>query len=132
LFFEWWNTEHLMQKLNEKNLTWKLKDILKDKVYVWVSAWSMVTNPDLWIKLFEELYEEDSILENNIKWLNFVDFYVLPHLNNNFFTKVKKENIDKIYKNFNKKIYVLDDNSALKIVDNDVEIISEWKFLVYN
>jgi len=132
LFFEWWNTAYLMTKLIEYWLDKKLKDILKNKVYVWVSAWSMVSSKDLLIKTFNELYEEDSLLEKNIEWLNLVDFYFLPHLNTKFFKKIRKKNILKIWKKIKGKIYVLDDNSAIKINAEKLEVVSEWEWFCLN
>jgi dipeptidase E len=57
--------------------------------------------------------------------LNFVDFYFLPHLNSDWYKKIRKENIEKLSHKIKEKIYALDDNSALKIVDNKIEVISE-------
>ena len=81
LFFEGGNTYHLMRWLNKSGLTKLLPELLKDKVYVGVSAGSMVTNPDLALKLSQQIYEEDMLETEEIAGLNFVDFYFLPHLN---------------------------------------------------
>jgi len=132
LFFEWWNTFHLMRWLNKTGLNSSLYELLKDKVYVGVSAWSMITNPDLNLKLSQQIYEEDMLETEKMNGLNFVDFYFLPHLNSEWFKKVKKNNIEKVAENITIPIYVLDDNSALKIIDNKIEVIREWDWFVLN
>lgn len=132
LFFEGGNTYHLMRWLNKSGLTKLLPDLLKDKVYVGVSAGSMVTSPDLALKLSQVIYEEDIFETEELNGLNFVDFYFLPHLNNEWFMKVRKENIEKVGQEINKTIYALDDNSALKITDDKIEVISEGEWFVIN
>lgn len=121
-----------MRWLNKTRLTKILPELLKNKVYVGVSAGSMVTNPDLNLKLSRQIYEEDMLETEEMKGLDFVDFYFLPHLNSEWFKKVRRENIEKIGLKTNKPIYALDDQSALKIIDNKIEIISEGSWFVVN
>lgn len=132
LFFEGGNTYHLMRWLNKSGLTKLLPDLLKDKVYVGVSAGSMVTNPDLALKLSQVIYEEDMLETEKLEGLNFVNFYFLPHLNSEWFKKMRRENIEIAAQEINRPIYALDDNSALKIVDNQIEVITEGEWLVFN
>lgn len=128
LFFEGGNTYYLMKWLNKSGLSKLLPVLLKDKVYVGVSAGSMVTNPDLILKLSKVIYEEDMIETEELSWLGFVDFYFLPHLNSQWFKKMRRENIEQAAQGLKKSIYALDDDSALKIVDDTIEVISEWEW----
>ncbi len=121
-----------MRWLNKSGLAKLLPELLKDKVYVGVSAGSMVTNPNLALKLSQVVYEEDMLETEELEGLNFVDFYFLPHLNSEWFKKMRKENIEKAGKEIIKPIYALDDNSALKIIDNKIEVISEGEWLIFN
>ncbi len=132
LFFEGGNTYHLMEWINKSGLSEFLIDLLKTRVYVGLSAGSMVTNPDLALKLSQVVYEEDMDKKENMLGLNFVDFYFLPHLNSKYFPKLRKEFIEEAIKGIDRKIYAMDDNSALKIDGNKVEIVSEGEYLVYN
>jgi len=115
LFFEGGNTYHLMKWINKSGLVDILPELLKTKVYVGVSAGSMVTNPDLVLKLSQQIYGEDMLETEEMKGLNFVDFYLLPHLNSSWFPKMRKRNIEKATKEMAETIYALDDQSALKI-----------------
>lgn len=132
LFFEGGNTYHLMEWINKSGLVKLLPEMLKTKVYVGVSAGSMVTNPDLALKISQIVYEEDLEKKEDMLGLNFVDFYFLPHLNSEHFKKLREDDIREVARGMRKMVYALDDNSALKITDGKVEVISEGKWFVIN
>jgi len=132
LFFEGGNAYHLMRWLNKSSLSLALPELLKNKVYVGVSAGSMVTNHDLNLKLSNLIYEENYSETEELKALNFVDFYFLPHLNSKWFMKMRKENIVKVGNKINRAIYALDDNSAIKVNDDKIEVISEGEWFIIN
>lgn len=131
LFFEGGDTYHLMKWINQSGLVSLLPELLKTKVYVGSSAGSMVTNPDLNVQLSKIVYEEDAE-DESIKGLNYVDLYILPHFNSPFFPKRKKEIINEMIKTLPRKVYALDDNSALKVVDGKVEVITEGEYAEFN
>lgn len=132
LFFGGGNTYHLMEWINKSGLVVLLPEMLKTKVYVGLSAGSMVTNPDLAFKISQIVYEEDFDKTKDVKGLGFVDFYFLPHLNSPYFKKLRENNIREVAKEVKRKIYALDDNSALKVIDKKIEVISEGKWFVVN
>jgi dipeptidase E len=121
-----------MNWLNRSGLTTILPKLLKDKVYVGVSAGSMVTSNDLALEISQIIYGDDLNETENMDGLGYVDFYVLPHLNSEYFPKVRKDNIEKTITGMVQKIYALDDNSAIKVIDGTVEIISEGVFYEFN
>lgn len=132
LYFEGGNSYYLMRWLNKSGLSKLLPELLKNKVYVGVSAGSMVTNPDLALKLSPIIYEENRLETEELKGLNLVDFYFLPHLNSEHFKKMRRENIEKVGQEISRPIYALDDNSALKIINGKIEVISEGEWFVVN
>lgn len=132
LFFSGGNTYHLMEWINKSGLKELLPEYLKTKVWVGISAGSMVTNPDLAAKISQAVYDEDYDKIGEVPGLNYVDFYFLPHLNSPYFPNLIEENIRKIAERIPKKIYAMDDNGALKIIDGKVEIVSEGKYLEFN
>lgn len=132
LFFEGGNTYHLMEWLNKSGLTDLLPELLKTRVYVGVSAGSMVTNKDLALKLSQELYGEDLDRTELMTGLHYVDFYVLPHLNSPHFNLRHRENIEKATSGMQEVVYVLDDQSAMKVEDGEVEVVSEGEWFVCN
>lgn len=132
LYFEGGNTYHLMEWINKSGLAKILLEFLKTKVYVGVSAGSCVVSKDLALKISQNIYQEDLDRTENMEGLNLINFYILPHLNSQHFTKVRKDFIAEVAKGMSEKIYALDDNSALKVVDGKVEIVSEGEWVEFN
>ena len=132
LFFEGGNTFHLMEWMNKSGLVSALPALLKSRVYVGVSAGSMVTNKDLALTISQIIYGEDLDKKEDMAGLNFVDFYFLPHLNSAYFKKLREDTIRKAVQGIPEEIYVLDDDSALKIVDGKIEVVSEGEWFVIN
>lgn len=134
LFFEGGNTYHLMREMNRTGLAELLPELLKTKIYVGVSAGSMVACRDLQLKTSQIVYGEDLHETENMTALSLVDFYVTPHLNSPYFTKIRKDNEDikKALEGVTKKVYILDDNSAVKVVDGKEEVVSEGEYLEFN
>lgn len=132
LFFEGGNTYHLMEWLNESGLTKSLPELLKKRVYVGVSAGSMVTNPDLALKISQVVYSEDLDRSEDMDGLKFVDFYFLPHLNSKYFVNLREKNIREAVAGMTAKVYAMDDAGGVKVVDGEIEVVTEGKYLEYN
>lgn len=132
LFFEGGYSYHLMEWMNKTKLTEMLPELLKDKVYVGVSAGSMITNKTLNLKISQIVYGEGLEREEEMGGLNYVDFYFLPHLNSEWFPNVRKGFIKKMAKGMEEVIYAMDDQSAIKVVDGRVEVVSEGDWIVLN
>lgn len=126
-FFEGGNTQWLKKGIEKSGLEAKLLNLLKRKVWIGVSAGSTVVCPTISDPV-NDLYDED--IEGYPKeGLNFVDFQVMPHLNNSCFPKINIENIMNASKKINeidrKRIFVLDDNSAVVVNGNEIKVVSE-------
>lgn len=132
LYFEGGDTHYLMDWINKSGLVSILPELLKEKVYVGASAGSVVLSRKLSAKISQEVYGEDFDKTEDIPALNLVDFYFLPHMNSPYFDKRKMDVLKEKFDAGNKKIYAMDDNSALKIVDGKVEVISEGEWLLIN
>lgn len=132
LFFEGGNSFHLMEWVKTSGLKEILPELLKTRVYVGLSAGSMITARDLALIQSQILYGEDWERREDMAGLNFVDFYFFPHLNSPHFNLRKEDIIREAVKDIKGRVYAMDDNSALKIVDGKVEIISEGKYLIFN
>jgi dipeptidase E len=132
LFFEGGETYYLMEWINRSGLIALLPEYLKNKVYVGVSAGSMAASKDLALTISQIVYEEDLNQTENMAGLNLVDFYFLPHLNSPYFKNLREDFIRNATKDMKEKIYAMDDQSALKIVDGKIEVVSEGKWFVIN
>jgi dipeptidase E len=132
LFFSGGNEFYLMEWINKSGLTSILPELLKTRVYAGSSAGSVVTNKDLNLKISQVIYEESFGRTEDMDGLSFVDFYFLPHLNSPFWDKLREKNIREVSAGMTRKIYALDDQSALKVVDGKVEFVTEGKYLEFN
>lgn len=121
------NTFHLMHWVNKSGLTKALPDLLKDKVYVGISAGSMIVSKVELASSSELLYGEAN--PSDIKGLGYVDFNIFPHLNSPYFPNLREPNIEKVAKKLEGDVYALDDQSAVLYVDGKIKVISEgvWK-----
>ena len=131
-FFEGGNPEWLYYCLSNKNLKEKMLELLKNRIWIGASAGSIVLCPTI-VNSVQNLFDET--IENfAIEGLNFVPFQFVPHLNNKYFPKIRKENLLNTSKNLKeidgKKLYVLDDNGAIFINGSDVKVVSEGEWFV--
>lgn len=131
LFFEGGNTYHLMNWINKSGLVKLLPEMLKNKVYMGLSAGSMVTGPDLNLRMLKEIYGEE-VEKKPMTGLGYVDFYFLPHLNNPNFALRTELILKDIMKGISRKTYVLDDQCALKVADGKIEVVGGGKHLEFN
>ena len=127
LLFEGGDNYYLMDWVNKSGLSSLLPKLLKNKVYVGVSAGSIITSKSCDLSTAQLVYGENLVKKKELKGLNFVDFYFLPHLNSSSFPHVRSKFIKNFAQKRMEKIYALDDNSALKITDKKIEVISEGK-----
>lgn len=132
LFFEGGNTYHLMGWLNKSGLAALMPELLRTKVYVGVSAGSMVACPTLMLSTSQIVYEEDLDQIKDMNGLHLIDSYCLPHLNSPYFKRSRKDVIEGAVKGMTETVYALDDNSALKVVDGAIEVVSEGEWFVVN
>lgn len=96
-----------------------------EKVWVGVSAGSMVMTP----RIGEEFvgWKPPS---GNDETLGLVDFSIFPHLDYPGFTENTMAHAEKWASRLPTSSYAMDDETALKVVDGKVDVISEgnWKF----
>jgi dipeptidase E len=131
LYFAGGKRYHLMQWAARSGLAEVLPDLLESRVYVGMSAGSMITSERLGLRFSHILYGDDLERTEDIDGLGFVDFYFLPHLNNPYFSNLKEGAIKESVKGMSETIYALDDASALKIIDREVNVVSEGTVKVF-
>lgn len=98
---------------------------LGDKVWVGLSAGSMVMTP----RIGEDFVTWRSPVESDgDKTLGIVDFSLFPHLEE--FPENSMADAERWAASIRSKSYAIDDQSAIKVVNGVVEVVSEgkWKF----
>lgn len=131
LVFGGGNTSYLMQQIKRSGLAEALPELLKTRVYVGISAGSMVAAPNLRENEMQRLYEEPIVDGAANDGLGFVDFLVVPHVNSPYFPRVS-ELVEEVAANIRTPLYALDDQSAVKIVDGETEVVSEGEWKRFN
>jgi dipeptidase E len=121
LFIAGGNSFYLLQQLKSKNIVEVINDFVNsNKLYMGASAGAVIACPT--IEVVKELDEpkEAPFLESYTA-LNLVDFYILPHYNNEKFN-LKADLIEKKYSNFD--FIKLTDNQAIIVSDrNSFEVV---------
>jgi dipeptidase E len=96
---------------------------LRETVYVGVSAGSMATAP-----IFGETYDDPPfIIEKG--GLGLVNFALLPHVDHEDHPESSMAKVERMAAEVPVPTYAIDDETAIRVVDNTVEVVSEgnWK-----
>ena len=136
------NTFYLSYWLQKSGLFDLLPKLLETKVYAGISAGSMIMGESLVLSSqaqnnIQAFEDEDydiavSTGEASGKTLSLAPLVFRPHLNSRWAPNARNEIIAKKAAEMNSKVYALDDDSALKIVDGKIEVISEGDWKEYN
>lgn len=133
LLFSGGNTSHLMYWLKKSGLEKALPELLKTRIYVGISAGSIVATKSLalssqqkkdFAKELGEYVGEDG--------LGYVNFHIRPHLNSPQFPSITIPNLEKRAMEIKEPIYAIDDDTAIKVVDDSVEVVSEGQWKRFN
>ena len=99
---------------------------LRQTVYVGLSAGSMVTAP-----IFGETYDDPQTPFVIEKGLGLVDFALLPHLNHPDHPESTLTRVGRMAAEVPVPTYAIDDQTAIKVADDTVEVISEGKWHLF-
>lgn len=101
-----------------------LPSLLQDVVYVGASAGSVVVT-----QTFRKPYDGIKPPIGSDKALGLVDFTLRPHLNADYAPTVTLASIEQWASSIAVPVYALDDQSAIKVIDGEVSVVSEgqWK-----
>ena len=114
---------YLCRWMHESGLA-DLLPSLSEKVYVGISAGSMVTAP-----IFGETYDNLNKPFVIDKGLGLVDFALLPHVDHKDHPESSMANAERMAAEVPVPTYAIDDETAIKVVNGTVEVVSEghWK-----
>ena len=126
------NVEHLLKWMKKSGLKNLLPQLLETKIYVGISAGSMVTAKKISLSSSGILYYEQTGNLKDVEGLALVRFELFPHLNSKSFQKITVDYLQKIaQKNLN-TFYAIDDDTAIKVVNKTISIVSEGKWKKFN
>lgn len=135
------NSFYLSYWMQKSGLMDLLPELLKTKVYVGISAGSMIITDSLRTssqvlersQLSDDEYDElGPEGQSSAKTARLVDFVVRPHFNSKWFPKIKLEFLAKIAKELSTTMYAIDDQTAIVVTDDKIEVVSEGKWKKFN
>ncbi len=117
---------YLCRWMRESGLAELLPE-LPATVYVGVSAGSMVTAP-----IFGETYDDPAAPFVIDQGLGLVDFALLPHVDHEGHPESSMAKVERMAAEVPVPTYAIDDQTAIKVVDGTVEVISEGRWRLFN
>jgi dipeptidase E len=115
--------QYLCYWMQESGLANLLPSLLRKTVYVGLSAGSMIMTS------FGTTYGDHTLPPESDKSLGLLDFALHPHLDYELFPENSLANLEKLAATIPVPSYAIDDQTAIKVTDGTVEVISEghWK-----
>jgi dipeptidase E len=115
---------YLCYWMRQSGLANLLPSLRSETVYVGVSGGSMVVAPN-----FGETYDGRNPPSGSDRALGLVNFSLLPHLDHEKFPENSLANLEKLAARIPVPTYAIDDQTAIKVTDGTVEVVSEgyWK-----
>lgn len=115
--------QYLSYWMKQSGLADLLPLLLHKTVYVGLSAGSMI------MTRYGTTYNNHTLPAESDKALALVDFALHPHLNHEWFPENSLANLEKLAATLDMPSYAIDDNTAIKVTDNNIEVVSEgqWK-----
>jgi dipeptidase E len=112
---------YLCYWMRESGLADLLPSLRRETVYVGTSGGAMVATPDFG----GETYDDSEPLTGSDRALGLVDFSVFPHLEREDMPDTSLANIERWAAGLSVPAYAIDDQTAIKVVDGTVEVVSE-------
>lgn len=134
-------TPYLSYWMQESGFAKRLPGLLEDRIYVGIRAGSMVMSPGLNVDRDElertGAYRDDEYDDaapagaGSDKGLGVVDFAVRPHLNSCDYPNADLATMEGWAAQLDIPTYAIDDQTAIKVVDGRVEVVSEGEWRLF-
>jgi len=120
--------QYLSYWMRQSGLADLLPSLLLKTVYVGLSAGSMI------MTRYGTTYGGHTLPAESDKSLGLVDFALHPHLDYEWFPENSLANLEKLAATIPVPSYAIDDQTAIKVTDGTVEVVSEghWKLFTPN
>jgi dipeptidase E len=117
--------QYLCYWMQQSGLSTLLPEILHKTVYVGLSAGSMI------MTRFGTTYNNHTLPAETNKSLGLVNLAIHPHLNHEWFPENALSNIEKLASTIPVPSYAIDDQTAIKVVDGIIEVVSEGQWEMF-
>ncbi len=133
------NTYYLSYWMEQCGMFEWLPDLLNARVYAGISAGSMIASCTLRISstayksehFADETYQDFGPAgRSSARTFNWVDFAFRPHLNSRYFPEVTERKMQTVADIVGVEMYVVDDRTAVRVVDDDISVVGEGESYV--
>lgn len=121
------NTFHLLNQARKTGFDTWLNEQKDSKVFVGVSAGTILMTPTIEIAGLEPGPDDNLPKISDLTGMNWVNFEIEPHCDSERFDVVEG-----YAKGCDNPVYAIDDQTAIKVVDSAVEVVSEGVWRSYN
>ncbi|HMI63807.1 MAG TPA: Type 1 glutamine amidotransferase-like domain-containing protein [Puia sp.] len=118
--------QYLCYWMRQSGLADLLPSLLRKTVYVGLSAGSMI------MTRFGTTYGGHALPVESDKSLGLFDFALHPHLDYEWFPENSLANLEKLAATIPVPSYAIDDQTAIKVTDGTVEVVSEGHWKLFN
>ncbi|HEY4046981.1 MAG TPA: Type 1 glutamine amidotransferase-like domain-containing protein [Acidobacteriaceae bacterium] len=118
--------QYLCYWMQQSGLAGLLPSLLRKTIYVGLSAGSMVVTP------YGTTYDGHTLPTDSDRAMGLVDFAVLPHLDHERFPENSLANLEELAATIPVPTYAIDDQTAIKVTDGTVEVVSEGEWKLFN
>jgi dipeptidase E len=121
---------YLCYWMRQSGLADLLPSLGPELVYVGTSGGAMVATPDFG----GATYDDSEPLTGSDQALGLVDFSLFPHLEREDMPDTTLDDVERWAAGISVPAYAIDDQTAIKVVDGTVEVVSEgnWKLFTPN
>lgn len=136
------NTGYLSYWMQQSGFAERLPELLEERVYFGISAGSTMVTPgqnyDQELLETEGIYYDDEYEEAAPRgagsaWgMGLVGFAFRPHLNADYFPMANMGMMERAAAKLDYPLYAVDDETAIKVVDGEIEVISEGDWRLFD
>lgn len=120
------SSSYLYNQIVKSGLEKELPKLLETRIYMGISAGSMVLGPDISDELSQKYFNE--ILGGG---LAFVKFWIKPHYNSPHFVDRTKDKMTAIFSDAPEHVYVLGDGSGVVCESGNTKVVGEGEWLEF-
>lgn len=117
--------QYLVHWMRQSGLADLLPSVLRKTVYVGLSAGSMIMTS------FGTTYGNHQLPTDSPKSLGLLDFAIHPHLDHEWFPNNSLASLEKLAATLPMPSYAIDDETAIKVIDGRVDVVSEGKWRLF-
>ena len=125
------NPYHLIYWMKKSGLEPILRELIKDKVYVGCSAGSVILGKVIISTAPKKYLDEIPEFEGD-GGLGYVGLSIRPHFYNPDRPQFTDESVQELADEYQTTFYALDDNSGIAIEGDNLEVVSEGKWKLFN